>query len=60
MDRKMDLDRISEIVDMFDDYDYSAYPPSEAESLRQLDKTVEGIIIEATIMTEMEKLWRRG
>jgi hypothetical protein len=39
--------------------DYSSYPPKEAEVLRQLDRTVEGIILEATIMTEMEKLWRR-
>lgn len=38
--------------------DYSSYPPAEAESLRQLDKTVQGILIEATIMTETEKLWR--
>lgn len=36
--------------------DYSSYPPKEAEVLRQLDRTVEGIILEATIMTEMEKL----
>ena len=38
--------------------DYSSYPPAEAESLRELDKTVQGILIEATIMTETEKLWR--
>ena len=39
--------------------DYSSYPPKEAEALRQLDKTVQGIIIEAIICTETEKLWRR-
>ena len=39
--------------------DYSSYPPAEAESLKHLDKTVQGILIEATIMTETEKLWRR-
>ena len=39
--------------------DYSSYPPCEAESLRQLDKTVAGIIVEAIICTETEKLWRR-
>lgn len=40
--------------------DYSSYPAKEAESLRQLDKTVQGILIEATIRTETEKLWRRN
>lgn len=38
---------------------YSSYPPKEAESLKQLDKTVAGILVEATILTETEKLWRR-
>ena len=37
---------------------YSSYPPEEAEALRQLDKTVKGILIEAIICTETEKLWR--
>ena len=32
--------------------------PNEAEALRQLDKTVKGILIEAIICTETEKLWR--
>ena len=30
----------------------------EAKALRQLDKTVKGILIEAIICTETEKLWR--
>jgi len=51
--------RDSEGLDMSIVKDYSSYPPKEAEVLRQLDRTVEGIILEATIMTEMEKLWRR-
>ena len=38
---------------------YSSYPPEEAKSLRQLDKTVKGILIEAIICTETEKLWRK-
>lgn len=33
--------------------------PKEAEALKQLDKTIEAIILEATICTEMEKLWRK-
>ena len=37
---------------------YSSYPPEEAEALRQLDKTVKGILVEAIICTETEKLWR--
>ena len=37
---------------------YSSYSPEEAKSLRQLDKTVKGILIEAIICTETEKLWR--
>ena len=32
--------------------------PEKAEALRQLDKTVKGILIEAIICTETEKLWR--
>ena len=32
--------------------------PQEAEALRQLNKTVKGILIEAIICTETEKLWR--
>ena len=40
--------------------DYSAYPLKEAEALWQLDRFVEGIILEATICTEMDKLWRNG
>ena len=39
---------------------YSSYPPAEAESPRQLDKTVTGILPEAIICTEMEKLWRKN
>lgn len=39
--------------------DYSSYLPAEAETLRQLDKTVSGILIEAIICTEAEKLWRK-
>ena len=39
--------------------DYSSYPPTEAEALKLLDKTVAGILIEAIICTETEKLWRR-
>ena len=34
---------------------YSFYLPKEAEVL---DKTVQGILIEAIIATETEKLWR--
>ena len=33
-------------------------PSKEAEALRQLDKTVKGILVEAIISTETEKLWR--
>ena len=40
--------------------DYSSYQQKEAEALRQLDKTVEGIIVEAIICTEMEKQWRKS
>lgn len=32
--------------------------PRKVEALRQLDKTVKGILIEAIICTETEKLWR--
>lgn len=39
--------------------DYSSYPPDEAESLKNHDKTIQGILIEAIICTETEKLWRR-
>ena len=39
---------------------YSSYRPEEAEALRLLDKTVEGIILQATILREMDKLWRTG
>lgn len=39
--------------------DYSSYPSSEVESLRQLDRTVAGILVEAIICTETEKMWRR-
>ena len=33
--------------------------PEEAEALEQLDKTVKGILVEAIICTETEKLWRK-
>ena len=31
----------------------------EQRSLEQLDRTIEGIILEAEIMTEMERMWRK-
>lgn len=41
------------------DKNYSSYPPADAESLKRLDNTIAGILIEAIICTETEKLWRR-
>ena len=31
----------------------------EKRSLERLDRTIEGIILEATICTELEKMWRK-
>ena len=31
----------------------------EQRSLEQLDRTIEGIILEATICTELERMWRK-
>lgn len=55
----MDNGKIDDILADYDSRDYSSYQPEEAESLRQLDRTVKGIIIEATIMTKMDKEWRK-
>ena len=41
------------------DKNYSSDPPAETEALKLLDKTIAGILIEAIICTETEKLWRR-
>lgn len=52
-------DDIDYIVNMHSSFSYDNLPPDEAEARRQMDKTIEGILLTATICTAYEKLWRK-